>query len=820
MANLLKGTSGQTLVDRVTAAKHTLSGAGLAKSVCKATTEEIIAPKRKHLEDLVNYTNEPNISIPQMANHLIDRSMSSNWVVVYKSLISVHHLMCYGNERFTQYLATNNCAFQLSNFLDRSTSAGYDMSLFVKKYSNYLNEKAITYRHMGFDFCKIKRGKDGVLRTMNPDKLIKSLPVLQNQLDALLNFNCNPCDINNAIINNCFILLFRDLVRLFACYNDGNMNLLEAYWTMNKKQSKEALEIYKNFLLRMDRVSEFLKSAEAAGIDKSDIPDITKIPTSLLESMEQHLAYLDTSTNSKKDKKLSSSSVATSHDKFSDKTVSNGPPAEIVDAFAALNDNNRTYNDSIARNDKLRASNFDSFERNVFRDYKDFKEDYSDSGINEKDKQEALREEAKRLDKYKQSLQPNASKSQSTTPIHSTYNIKQPQSNNIKPTPAIDIFDSLMAMSPEEKFNKANNFGNFNNLNGNILPPNNNRSQNAFNPKNDLFATDFDAVFDLSPSLPLGNKMTNGFIPNDGSNNLFLKPKNEKPIMKSPSSPINDVVNSNKVIVKGDLESSLANLAASFNIQSHDQALKKTTHQWTNNNTNISSSNAFPLRSSPNTMTSLNWIQNQQQPSTINDNLPSSNWATFQSTSPINAATGVKNPFQQNQAQSSQQPLLTPNLTLLTPMQATSTLIPTTSFISSSSSSVPNKNQNTLNPFISLQSSTINNYNYGIHQQNSLSTSLFNGANSNFNNLSTPKDKETFKSLDNLNVWPTGFTNNSNIATINAKNVDFSEFGNAENNICGLSNAKNCMFASQKNLFSNNASSNQNKTSPVDPFGF
>lgn len=37
-------------MDRVAAAKHSIAGQGLAKSVCKATTEEIIGPKKKHLD--------------------------------------------------------------------------------------------------------------------------------------------------------------------------------------------------------------------------------------------------------------------------------------------------------------------------------------------------------------------------------------------------------------------------------------------------------------------------------------------------------------------------------------------------------------------------------------------------------------------------------------------------------------------------------------------------------------------------------------------------------------------------------------------------
>ncbi|XP_015585676.1 phosphatidylinositol-binding clathrin assembly protein unc-11 isoform X3 [Cephus cinctus] len=291
--------AGQTINDRLLAARHSIAGQGLAKSVCKATTEEMIGPKKKHLDYLIHCTNEPNVSIPQLANLLIERSQNTNWTVVFKALITVHHMMCYGNERFTQYLASSNSTFQLSNFLDKSgvqagARVGYDMSPFIRRYAKYLNEKALSYRTVAFDFCKVKRGKeDGTLRTMNAEKLLKTLPVLQAQLDALLEFDCTANDLTNGVINMAFMLLFRDLIRLFACYNDGVINLLEKYFDMNKKQCRDALDLYKKFLIRMDRVGEFLKVAENVGIDKGDIPDLTKAPSSLLDALEQHLASLE-----------------------------------------------------------------------------------------------------------------------------------------------------------------------------------------------------------------------------------------------------------------------------------------------------------------------------------------------------------------------------------------------------------------------------------------------------------------------------------------------------------------------------------------------
>uniref|UniRef100_A0A8C5S7B2 Synaptosome associated protein 91 n=1 Tax=Laticauda laticaudata TaxID=8630 RepID=A0A8C5S7B2_LATLA len=228
-----------------------------------------------------------------MADTLFERATNTSWVVVFKALVTTHHLMVHGNERFIQYLASRNTLFNLSNFLDKSGSHGYDMSTFIRRYSRYLNEKAFSYRQMAFDFARVKKGADGVMRTMLPEKLLKSMPILQGQIDALLEFDVHPNELTNGVINAAFMLLFKDLIKLFACYNDGVINLLEKFFEMKKGQCKDALEIYKRFLTRMTRVSEFLKVAEQVGIDKGDIPDLTQAPSSLMETLEQHLNTLE-----------------------------------------------------------------------------------------------------------------------------------------------------------------------------------------------------------------------------------------------------------------------------------------------------------------------------------------------------------------------------------------------------------------------------------------------------------------------------------------------------------------------------------------------
>ncbi|GAA49914.1 phosphatidylinositol-binding clathrin assembly protein LAP, partial [Clonorchis sinensis] len=109
--------------------------------------------------------------------------------------------MQYGHERFSQFIASNNCHFYLPSLSDRNTFqvrrrtsirqvSSHGIAAFVRPYAKYLDEKASSYREVAFDLCRMKLGKeDGGIRTMPQAKLLKTLPVIEKQLDALLAFD-------------------------------------------------------------------------------------------------------------------------------------------------------------------------------------------------------------------------------------------------------------------------------------------------------------------------------------------------------------------------------------------------------------------------------------------------------------------------------------------------------------------------------------------------------------------------------------------------------------------------------------------------------
>ncbi|KAL7669181.1 hypothetical protein ACOME3_009847 [Neoechinorhynchus agilis] len=240
-------------------------------------------------------TNQSNVSVPQMVELLLERLKTSSWIVTFKALITIHHLMNSGNERFEACIASYSQRFQLGQFWDRSSLTGFEMSTHIRKYAAYLDGKREAYRINGFDLCRIKRGREdgGTLARMPFEKLSKVTPIIQTQIDAITGFTLTSVEIMNSIVCAACYLMFKDIIRLYACYNDAMTTVLECFFDLRKPQCKEALEMYRGFILRSDSVTNFLKTAENFGTQRNEIPDLKKAPESLLATLETYCASLE-----------------------------------------------------------------------------------------------------------------------------------------------------------------------------------------------------------------------------------------------------------------------------------------------------------------------------------------------------------------------------------------------------------------------------------------------------------------------------------------------------------------------------------------------
>ncbi|VDM18422.1 unnamed protein product [Hydatigera taeniaeformis] len=124
----------------------------------------------------------------------------------------------------------------------------------------------------------------------------------------------------NGVVLAAYVLLYKDLIRLYAVYNEAMINIIEKFFSMSKKDCQESLRIYKAFLKRMEHVNHFIKVAEACdllqlqdGFGKQSLI-FKPVPTSVLDALEGHLAHLEgkkTNEISKTSPTLSSPSATT-----------------------------------------------------------------------------------------------------------------------------------------------------------------------------------------------------------------------------------------------------------------------------------------------------------------------------------------------------------------------------------------------------------------------------------------------------------------------------------------------------------------------------
>ncbi|OON18824.1 hypothetical protein X801_05317, partial [Opisthorchis viverrini] len=153
----------------------------------------------------------------------------------------------------------------------------------------------------------------------------------------------------NSVLRVAHLHLYRDLIRLYAVYNEAMINLIGRYFTMTKRDCRTALVIYKAFLKRMEAMNAFVKIAENTMIrfpdqatdsssfapsQENDSITFQPVPPSVLEALEQHLSYLE---NHKPPEGSSTRTTGTS-----DGTLTNSKLGATAGDFGGSQDNDGT----------------------------------------------------------------------------------------------------------------------------------------------------------------------------------------------------------------------------------------------------------------------------------------------------------------------------------------------------------------------------------------------------------------------------------------------------------------------------------------------
>ncbi|QSZ28519.1 hypothetical protein DSL72_003017 [Monilinia vaccinii-corymbosi] len=262
------------------------------KSVKGATKIKAAPPKSKYIEHILIATHSGEAGVAEIFRALQNRLRDSTWTVVFKSLITVHLMIREGSPDITlAYLARHRNMLAISSFTDVQTQGRN-----IRHYTNYLTERARSFRDTQCDFV---RGAEGRLERLSVEKgLLRETESVQNQITSLLKCDILDNEPDNEITITVFRMLVLDLLALFHVINQAMINILGHFFEMSKPDAERAMEIYRNFTRQTDFVVSYLSVArQYEHQTRVEVPKLKHAPVNLGKQLEDYLMDPDFEVN-------------------------------------------------------------------------------------------------------------------------------------------------------------------------------------------------------------------------------------------------------------------------------------------------------------------------------------------------------------------------------------------------------------------------------------------------------------------------------------------------------------------------------------------
>ncbi|KAL0237246.1 hypothetical protein PCE1_000643 [Barthelona sp. PCE] len=266
----------------------------LRKSVYKATNHDMVTPKEKHVQLMLETTrgNLDNFTSQNVYEGISQRLTEDEALCVLKALICVHRLLREGDSSFARIFSNNlQILVTLSKFSDTSDEVAFVMSPIIRSFSEYLVVKLTTFKKFK-KFYENQTDKDHYRRA-DLMELVKEIPVLQSQFLAACEVNISEESLENPVILSLFKFLFKDILNLFLMILSGIKRMLDSFFTFDISSAEKALELYEGYEKAFNRYETFVKKAEI--YDEVEIK-IDRLPLNLYDTLKDHVQNLKDGT--------------------------------------------------------------------------------------------------------------------------------------------------------------------------------------------------------------------------------------------------------------------------------------------------------------------------------------------------------------------------------------------------------------------------------------------------------------------------------------------------------------------------------------------
>ena len=261
----------------------------------KATNYDEVPPKEKHVTTILKSLAEGRgygDTLYTLDGLMRRLNSGKHWVVILKVLTVVHRMLREGPQGTSvdilRCIKENGPLWDLANYKDDAPGVA-DQSAFVRVYAGYLDARLKCVQELGMDVGREPVGGHSATRKMGTRELVDKLPVIQAQLEKAA--ECFPQGMAARATPTLYacMTVIQDTFKLYRAVNDGVVNMLDKFFSMERMDAQRSFAIYKTSLQHTESLMQLCARAKTLDFANSvEFPVLDQPPSSLLQSMQEY----------------------------------------------------------------------------------------------------------------------------------------------------------------------------------------------------------------------------------------------------------------------------------------------------------------------------------------------------------------------------------------------------------------------------------------------------------------------------------------------------------------------------------------------------
>lgn len=275
------------------------TGDEIEKAILKATSHMLKAPKEKYVQKLVaasygQYGSKPKEGLPlneYIVRELEKRSHTHNWIVVLKTMVAFHRLLCDASDNMVETVCYHRGVFNQAHVKNLSeTNDGAGQAYFIAQYMTYLEERCAMQSALG----KCRRIEipefEEYLKTLNAGTLQPVFEALLRLLEALSAVQYREVVVNNFCTMEAYQLIIKDGKRLFQLLAKRVIFILDGFEELTLPEKKRWFSLYRRYESAFLSLKAFFDAIlQSSKVFVEPVPQLKPLPPSLAARLESDI---------------------------------------------------------------------------------------------------------------------------------------------------------------------------------------------------------------------------------------------------------------------------------------------------------------------------------------------------------------------------------------------------------------------------------------------------------------------------------------------------------------------------------------------------